>query len=297
VTQLRKKMLEELQRRNYSHRTATTYVRIVREFAEHFHQPPDKLGPEQIRQYQAHLFQAKKLTPATVSQYVSALRFLFVKTLRRHFLAEYIPFPKSRRRLPTVLSPKEVARLIDAAGNLYHRTLLMTLYSTAVRRAELCRLKVQDIDSQRMMIRINQGKGGRDREVPLSPKLLQTLRVYFRWMRPTTFLFPGTVKGVRADVPITPNVVWLACRQAAQRAGITKRLSPHSLRHSCASHLLEAGADLRTIQVLLGHSRLEHTLIYLHLSPKHLQAIPNPLDTLEVSSLNGVQRSRRLKKK
>jgi len=297
VTQLRKQMLEEIQRRNYSHRTARTYVRMVRDFAEYFHQPPDKLGPEQIRQYQAHLFQAKKLAPATVSQYVSALRFLFVKTLRRHFLAEYIPFPKSRKRLPTVLSPEEVTRLIDAACNLYHRTLLMTLYSTAARRAELCRLKVQDIDSQRMMIRINQGKGGRDREVPLSPKLLQTLRVYFRWMRPTTFLFPGTVKGVRADVPITPNVVWLACRQAAQRAGITKRLSPHSLRHSCASHLLEAGADLRTIQVLLGHSRLEHTLIYLHLSRKHLQAIPNPLDALQVSSLDGVQRSRRLKKK
>jgi integrase/recombinase XerD len=297
VTQLRQKMLEELQRRNYSHRTARTYVRIVRDFAEYFHQPPDKLGPEQIRQYQAHLFQAKKLAPATVSQYVSALRFFFVKTLRRHFLAEYIPFPKSRRRLPTVLSPDEVTRLIDAAGNLYHRALLMTLYSTAVRRAELCWLKVQDIDSQRMMIRINQGKGGRDREVPLSPKLLQTLRVYFRWMRPTTFLFPGTVKGLRADVPITPNVVWLACRKAAQRAGITKRLSPHSLRHSCASHLLEAGADLRTIQVLLGHSRLEHTLIYLHLSPKHLQAIPNPLDALQVSSLDRVQRSRRLEKK
>lgn len=297
MTQLRKKMLEELQRRNYSHRTAKTYVRIVRDFAEYFHQPPDKLGPEQIRQYQAHLFQAKKLAPATVSQYVSALRFLFVKTLRRHFLAEYIPFPKSRKRLPTVLSPEEVTQLIDAACNLYHRTLLMTLYSTAARRAELCRLKVQDIDSQRMMIRIHQGKGGRDREVPLSPKLLETLRVYFRWMQPATFLFPGTVKGVRADVPITPNVVWLACRQAAQRAGITKRLSPHSLRHSCASHLLEAGADLRTIQVLLGHSRLEHTLIYLHLSPKHLQAIPNPLDALEVSNLDGVPRSRRLKKK
>ena len=148
-----------------------------------------------------------------------------------HFLAEYIPFPKSRKRLPTVLSPEEVTRLIDAACNLYHRTLLMTLYSTAARRAELCQLKVQDIDSQRMMIRINQGKGGRDREVPLSPKLLEILRVYFRWMQPQTFLFPGTVKGVRADVPISPNTVWLACQQAAQRAGITKRLSPHSLRH------------------------------------------------------------------
>jgi integrase/recombinase XerD len=295
VTQLRKQMLEEIQRRNYSHRTARTYVRIVRNFAEYFHQPLDKLGPEQIRQYQAYLFQAKKLAPATVSQYVSALRFLFVKTLRRHFLAEYIPFPKPRTRLPTVLSPEEVTRLIDAACNLYHRTLLMTLYSTAARRAELCRLKVQDIDGQRMMIRIVHGKGGR--EVPLSPKLLETLRVYFRWMRPTTFLFPGTVKGVRADVPISRNMIWLACRQAAQKASITKPLSPHSLRHSCASHLLEAGADLRTIQVLLGHSRLEHTLIYLHLSPKHLRAIPNPLDALEVSSLDVVPRSRRLKKK
>ena len=297
MTQLRKQMLEELQRRNYSHRTAKTYVRIVREFAGHFHQSPDKLGPEQIRQYQAHLFQTKKLAPATVSQYVSALRFLFIKTLHRHFLAEHIPFPKSRRRLPTVLSPEEVTRLIDSARNLYHRTLLMTLYSTAMRRAELCRLKVHDVDSKRMMIRIDQGKGSRDRDVPLSPKLLETLRVYWRWMQPSTFLFPGTVKGVRADVPITPNVVWLACRQAAQAAGIPKRISPHCLRHSCASHLLEAGVDLRTIQVLLGHSRLEHTLVYLHLSPKHLQAVPNPLDTLEVSSLDAVQRSRRLKKK
>ena len=297
MTQLRKKMLEELQRRNYSHRTAKTYVRIVREFALHFHQPPDKLGPEHIRQYQAYLFRTKKLTPASVSQYVSALRFLFIKTLRRHFLTEHIPFPKSPRRLPTVLSPEEVTRLIDSARNLYHRTLLMTLYATAMRRAELCRLKVTDIDSQRMMIRITQGKGRRDRDVPLSPKLLETLRVYWRWMKPRTFLFPGTVKGVRADVPITPNLVWLACRQAAQAAAIAKPIHPHTLRHSCASHLLEAGADLRTIQVLLGHSRLEHTLVYLHLSHKHLQALPNPLDTLQLSSLEGVQRSRRLQKK
>ena len=129
------------------------------------------------------------------------------------------------------------------------------------------------------------------------PGLLETLRVYWHWMQPTTFLFPGTVKGSRADLPISPNVVWLACRQAAQVAGISKHLSPHTLRHSCASHLLEAGADLRTIQVLLGHSRLEHTLVYLHLSHKHLRAVPNPLDALEVSSLDGVQRSRRLQNK
>jgi integrase/recombinase XerD len=296
MTQLRQKMLEELQRRNYSHRTANTYVRIIRDFAKHFHQPPDKLGPEQIRQYQAYLFQTKKLTVATVSQYVSAIRFLYVKTLRRHFLTEYIPFPKSPRRLPTVLSPQEVTQLINSAGNLFHRTLLMTLYSTAVRRSELCRLQVTDIDSQRMMIRI-QGKGRHERDVPLSPKLLETLRVYWRWMRPKTYLFPGTVHHRRADIPISTNTVWHACRSAAQAAGITKRLSPHSLRHSWATHMFEAGADLRTLQVLLGHSRLEHTLIYLHLSHKHLQAVINPLDTLEISTLDGVRRSRRLEKK
>jgi integrase/recombinase XerD len=296
VTQLRQKMLEELQRRNYSHRTAKTYLRIIRDFAQYFHQPPDKLGPEQIRQYQAYLFQTRKLTTATVSQYVSALRFLYVKTLRRHFLSEHIPFPKSPRRLPIVLSPEEVTQLINSAANLFHRTLLMTLYSTAVRRSELCHLKATDIDSRRMMIRI-QGKGRHERDLPLSPKLLEALRVYWRWMKPKTYLFPGTLHHRRADVPISANTVWHACRCAAQAAGIAKRLSPHSLRHSCATHLFEAGADLRTIQVWLGHSRLEHTLIYLHLSRKHLQAVPNPLDTLELSNLDHVQRPRRLEKK
>jgi site-specific recombinase XerD len=290
-------MLEELQRRNYSDRTAKTYVRIIGDFAKHFHQPPDKLGPEQIRQYQAYLFHTKKLSASSVSQHVSALRFFFVKTLRRHFLTEHIPFPKSPKRLPIVLDPEEVTRLINSARNLFHRIILMTLYSTAVRRSELCRLKVTDIDSKRMMIRINQGKRRRDREVPLSPKLLEALRIYWRWMKPKTYLFPGTVDHRRADVPISPNIVWYACRQAARAAGITKRLSPHTLRHSWATHLFDAGADLRTIQVLLGHSRLEHTLIYLHLSHKHLQAVPNPLDSLEICSADRVPCSRRLDKK
>jgi len=239
----------------------------------------------------------KKLSPYTIRQHTAALRFFYFKTLHRNFRADYIPFPKFRKRLPTILSPEEVGRLIDAAGNLFHRTLIMTLYSTAMRRAELCRLKVSDIDSQRMMIRIAQGKGGRDREVPLSPTLLRTLRVYWRWMQPKTYLFPGTVKGWRADVPISVNTVWLACHQAAQAAGITKRFSPHSLRHSCATHWLEAGTDLRTIQLLLGHSTLEHTLVYLHLSHRHLQTVPNPLDQLQISNLDDVQRSRRLQKK
>jgi integrase/recombinase XerD len=237
------------------------------------------------------------LSPYTIRQHTAALRFFYFKTLHRNFRAEYIPFPKFRKRLPTILSPEEVARLIDSASNLFHRTLIMTLYSTAMRRAELCRLKVRDIDSQRMMIRIAQGKGGRDREVPLSPTLLKTLRIYWRWMKPKTYLFPGTVNGWRADVPISVNTVWLACHQAALAAGITKRFSPHSLRHSCATHWLEAGTDLRTIQVLLGHSTLEHTLVYLHLSHRHLQTVPNPLDQLQISNLDDVHRSRRLQKK
>jgi integrase/recombinase XerD len=290
-------MLEELQRRNYSESTARCYIRIIRDFAKHFKTSPDKLGPEQIREYQAYLFQSKKLAPSTVQQHAAALRFFFLKTLRRHFLSEHIPLPKFHRRLPTMLSPEEITRLIDSARNLYHRTLVMTLYSTAMRRAELCRLKVRDIDSQRMMIRIHQGKGGRDRDVPLSPKLLENLRVYWRWMKPQTYLFPGTVNGWRADVPISANAIWLACRQAAEAAGISKPLSPHTLRHSCATHLLEEGVDLRTIQFRLGHSKLEHTLVYLHLSQKHLQAVPNPLERLELSAVDGVKRSRRLQKK
>jgi len=296
VTQLRKKMLEELQRRDYSQSTARIYLQIVRDFARHFRRSPDALGPEHIREYQVHLFH-RKLSPYTIRQHTAALRFFFFKTLHRRFPADYIPFPKFRKRLPTILSPEEIARLIDSARNLYHRILIMSLYSTAMRRAELCRLKVSDIDSQRMMIRIQQGKGGRDREVPLSPTLLETLRVYWRWMKPKTYLFPGTVHGWRADVPISPNTVWLACRQAARAAGIRKRFSPHSLRHSCATHWLENGADLRTIQFLLGHSTLEHTLVYLHLSHKHLHTVPNPLDQLQISKLDDVQRSRRLQKK
>jgi integrase/recombinase XerD len=294
VTHLRKMMLEELQRRNYAANTIKAYIRIIRDFARYFRRSPDRLGPQHLRQYQAHLFQEKKFEPGTVQQYVAALRFFYVKTLKRRYLLDEIPRPKRARKLPNILSPEEVARLIDAASNLFHRTMLMTLYSTGVRRAELCRLRVTDIDSTRMIVHIRNGKGGHDRDVPLSPTLLETLRVYWRWMKPQTYLFPGTVKNWRADVPVTTRVPWDACREAAKRAGITKRLSPHTLRHCFATHLLEADADLRTIQVLLGHRKLEHTLIYLHLSQRHLTAVPNPLDTITVSSPDTVKRSRRL---
>ena len=174
--------------------------------------------------------------------------------------------------------------------------MLMMLYATGLRRAELCHLKVSDIDSERMVIHVRQGKGGRDRDVLLSPKLLETLREYWRWMKPKTYLFPGTVNNWRADVPITEKIVWTAVAEAAKHAGIASTSSPHTLRHSFATHMLEAGADLRTIQVLLGHAKLADTTVYLHLSRRHLQAVPSPLETIEVSGPNGVKRSR-LKKK
>jgi site-specific recombinase XerD len=171
------------------------------------------------------------------------------------------------------------------------------LYSTGMRNFELRQLQVKDIDSQSKLIHIQRGKGGRDRYVPLSPKLRETLREYWRWMKPKTWLFPGTLHNWRTDKPLTPKVVWDACQFAARRAGIKKRVSAHLLRHSYATHLLEEGADLRTMQLLLGHVRLEHTAVYLHLSRRHLQAFPSPLDTLQVSSPETVHRSRRLHKK
>jgi site-specific recombinase XerD len=175
-----------------------------------------------------------------------------------------------------------------------HRAMLMTLYGTGVRRAELCQLKVADVDSRRMVIRVRNGKGGRDRDVLLSDKLLETLREYWRWMKPKTYLFPGTVKNWRADVPITTKVVWTAVNEARKRAGIEKRITPHSLRHSFATHMLEAGADLRTIQVLLGHAELADTAVYLHLSRRHLQAVASPIESLTVSSPDDVKRFRKL---
>jgi integrase/recombinase XerD len=297
MTPLRKRMLEELQRRNYAQVTIDHYIQIVEDFAKHFGCSPDRLGARQLREYQVHLFRDRKLASRTVRQYVAALRFFFVKMLKRPYMIEHIPFPRETRRLPEILTVEEVARLIDAASNLFHRAMLMTLYGTGMRRIELARLKVRDIDSQRMVVRIRQGKGGRDRDVPLSEKLLETLREYWHWMKPKTYLFPGTVKNWRADVPLTPKVIWLACREAAIRAGLQKKISPHCLRHSYATHLLDAGADLYTIQRLLGHADLRHTLVYLQLSERHLRAAPIPIDALTLSDPSQVKRSRKLIKK
>ena len=200
MTHLRKKMLEELQRRNYSQLTTKAYLRTVGEFAQYFHRSPDQLGPEQIREFQAHLFSARKLSGNSVAQRTAALRFFFVKTLQRAYMLEHIPFPKVPLRLPTVLSPEEVTRLIEAAPNLLYRTMLMTLYSTGMRCGELVQLKASDIDKELMLVHIRQGKGQRDRNVPLSPKLREALREYWRWMKPVTYMFPGVAEGHRVDL-------------------------------------------------------------------------------------------------
>ena len=297
MTRLRQMMLDELQRRNYAASTIRSYIHAVEDFARYFGRSPYRLGPDHIRQYPAHLFRDRKLLAGTIESKTAALRFLYGKTLKRPYLHEHIPFPKRPRSLPTVLSPEEVERLIASAKNLMHRTMLMTLYATGLRRSELCQLKVSDIDSQRMVIRVRQGKGARDRDVLLSPKLLETLREYWRWMKPKTYLFPGLINGWRADVPITPKVVWNAVIEARERAGIEKHVTPHTLRHSFATNMLEAGADLRTIQILLGHQDLADTAIYLHLSRRHLQALPSPIEALEVSSPDTLKRSPRLMKR
>jgi integrase/recombinase XerD len=228
VTHCRQIMLEELQRRNFAPTTISSYLHAVEHFARHFRCRPDRLNQTHLRSYQAYLLRERKMRPLTVRLHVAALRFFFVKTLKRRYLLDDTPYPKAPRRLPQILSVEEVARVIDAADSLSHRTMLMVLYSTGMRNAELRHLQVADIDSRRMLIHIQQGKGGRDRYVPLSPTLLTTLRVYYRWMRPKTWLFPGTVDGWRADKPITPKVLWEACVVAARRAGLRKRCSPTS---------------------------------------------------------------------
>jgi integrase/recombinase XerD len=283
VTQLRKMTLEELERRNYSQATARTYIAAIRRFAAHFHRSPDQLGPMHIREYQVHLYH-RKLNPQTIRTVTAALRFFFRKVLHRRLTADDLPLPKlHRRQIPIVLSPDEVARMIDAAPNLRYRTILMTLYSTGMRRSELCNLRPEDIDKERMVVRIRQGKGGKDREVPLSPKLHEQLRTYYRSVRRRNgWLFPS-VQARRPDQPITQKTVWHACREATRRAGITKAVHPHTLRHSFATHLFDSGAELPVIQTLLGHADPRDTMVYLHLATRKLREAPNPLETLRLA--------------
>jgi site-specific recombinase XerD len=286
-------MLEELERRNYSQSTARAYLMTIKDFARYFRQPPDTLGPEHIRQYQAYLFRERKLAANSVNQRVGALRFFFIKTLKKTWSVDETPYPKRVIRLPKIFSPEEVARLIDSATTPFYRTILMTLYATGVRRAELAHLKVSDIDSQRMVIHVQGGKGRKDRDIMLSPKLLEALREHWRGLKrkPKVWLFPGN-RWHTADYPITTKVAWLACREAAMRAGLGPDIHPHTLRHCFATHLLEAGADLRTIQILLGHRDLEETTIYLHLSNRHLSATASPLDSLLLAGYHDPHRTK-----
>ena len=258
MTPLRRRMLEELQRRNYASETIRGYILSVKQFAEYFGKSPAKMGAEEIRRFQLYLLQEKKLAPGTVEMRMSALRFLYKKVLKRRDLTyDDLVFPKTPRKLPLVLSQEEVKRLIEAAPNLQYRTLLMLLYGTGLRRAEASLLKVSDIDSERRVIHVRQGKGSRDRDVPLTAKLLEALRQYWRWKKPKVYLFPSTSGHRGVQQPISGETVWYACHRAAVKAGISKRIGPHTLRHSFATHLLEAGADLRTIQVLLGHQKAQ----------------------------------------
>ncbi len=283
MTPLRRRMLEELQRRNYAAETIRGYILSVKQFAEYFGKSPAKMGAEEIRRFQLYLLQEKRLAPGTVEMRMSALRFLYKKVLKRRDLTyDDLVFPKTPRKLPLVLSQEEVKRLIEAAPNLQYRTLLMLLYGTGLRRAEASLLKVSDIDSERRVIHVRQGKGSRDRDVPLTAKLLEALRQYWRWKKPKVYLFPSTSGHRGVQQPISGETVWYACHRAAVKAGISKRIGPHTLRHSFATHLLEAGADLRTIQVLLGHQKLKDTIVYPHLSQRHLHAAVNPLEQIEI---------------
>lgn len=293
MTHLRQIMLEELHRHNFAETTIRSYIHGVEHFSRYFRRPPDQLGPEHIRQYQAMLFTKLKFSPNTVTLRLAALRFFYIQVLKRSWSIAETPYPKKVFHLPEILSPEEVARLIDAAAFPFHRILLMTLYATGARRAEAARLKISDIDSQRMIVHIREGKGGKDRDVMLSPKLLDELRVYWRCLRrkPTDWLFPGN-RWHTASYPVTTKVLWTACQMAAQRAGLAhKHIHPHTLRHCFATHLLEAGADLRTIQMLLGHRDLEETTIYLHLSQRHLSATASPLDALTFRAQGGKTRN------
>jgi site-specific recombinase XerD len=277
-------MLEELQRRNYSSQTIRAYLFAVKDFATYFGKRPDLLRQEHLRQYQLHLLNDRKLNVDTIVGRIAALRFFFGKVLRRPYRELDLVYPKRQERLPVILSEEEVARLIESAATSYHRVILMTLYAAGLRREELCRLKVTDVDSQRMVIHVRQGKGHKDRDVTLSPRLLDVLRDYWKWRKPKTYLFPS-YHNKRREQPISSRTVYYAVREAARRAGIQKKVYPHLLRHSWATHLLERGTDLKTIQIQLGHFDLEATTIYLHLSQRHLQSIHNPIEALPISGL------------
>ena len=276
MTPLRQRMIEDLQVRNYSPRTVECYVYHVACFAKHFGRSPEQLGPEEVHRYQVYLVNEKRASWCSFNQAVCALRFLYRTTLPRSWPVSMIPFGKRPKKLPTVLGPDEVLKLLTCAKPLKQRMLLTALYAAGLRLLEGTQLRLTDIDSSRMLLRVACGKGAKERVVPLSPRLLRELREYWLAYRPSTWLFPGA----KPDQPLNSATVQKACTRAAKEAGLTKRVTPHVLRHSYATGLLEAGVDLLTIQRLLGHRSFSTTLIYLHVRSAHLGSIKSPLDLL-----------------
>jgi site-specific recombinase XerD len=272
----RQKMTEDLQIRNYSSHTIDASIRCVANFAKHFGKSPDLLTPAHIREYQLFLVQQRQVSWATLVQTVCALRFFYQPTLGRKWMIEFIPYPRRVKKLPLVLSQAEVLALLQATTNLKHRTLLATIYATGLRVSEAAHLLVSDIDSGRQLIAVRQGKGKKDRFVILSPKLLELLPRYWRAYRPTPYLFQGDIPGR----PINRGRINFVCQSAATAAKLSKPVTPHVLRHSFATHLLEAGTDLRTIQLLLGDNSWRTTAIYLHVSNLALRATTSPVDLL-----------------
>lgn len=277
MTPLRQRMLEDMQIRNLAASTQRAYVEHVSRFARHFGRSPARLGPQEIRAYQVYLTNEKQLAPASMVITVAALRFLYTVTLQKTWSVEaVIPAPKTPLTLPVVLSPAEVVQFLDCVAAPKHRTILTTCYAAGLRISEAVRLTLPAIDSQRMVLRIEQGKGQKDRYVMLSPTLLTILREWWRVSRSRPWLFPGD----RPGEPITTRAVNRACRKAHRRCRIPKPITPHSLRHAFAVHLLEAGTDVRTIQLLLGHRSLATTAGYLAIATTRVCASASPLDLL-----------------
>ncbi|MGE0854365.1 MAG: tyrosine-type recombinase/integrase [Hyphomicrobiaceae bacterium] len=277
MTVLRQRMAEDMQVRNLSLNTQLSYLQQVSLFARHFGKSPDSLGWEEIRTYQVYLTNEKKLSPSSIHTAVAALRFLYRVTLKKDWTFEdVLPLPKKQQKLPIVLSPEEVLRFLDCVHDIKHRAILTTCYAAGLRISEAVHLKPTAIDSQRMVIRVEQGKGQKDRYVMLSPKLLDSLRSYWQAVRPKEWLFPGDHPGQ----PITKDAVEQACQKARRLSGLSKPVTPHCLRHAFAVHLLEAGTDVRTIQLLLGHRSLSTTARYLRIATSKVCATSSPLDLL-----------------
>ena len=276
ITPLRQRMIDDMRIRNLADNTQSAYLQQIIAYADYFHRSPDELDLEAVRAYQVYLTKTRRLSPSSISVATGALRFLYKVTLKRDWAIDDIPMPKRPFKLPVILSREEVMHFLASVDSIKHRAILMTAYAAGLRVSEVTHLKVTDIDSQRMTLRVDQGKGRKDRYVMLSPRLLDELRAYWKAMRPKLWLFPGDVIGQ----PITRCAVEMACQKARRASGISKPITPHSLRHAFATHLLETGTDVRTIQLLLGHRSLATTSRYLKIAATTVCATNSPFDCL-----------------